>query len=263
MLGVFENKPIGIKIKKVHGFQGYVPMFHAHMEIIYVLRGSISMYIDGTAQTLSSGQLSVTFPYSIHSYDKAEDAEAIILLFAPGAAGAFETRLLSAKPVHPYIDNACALLPLLEKILLHAERQATVSDNLQKAYLTALIGELLLSMPLAETERTDLNAAQQILVYCSAHYTEDISIKSVANALYLSESYITKTFSRKLGCSFREYINGLRIADAKALLYTTDMKIIDIMYNCGFNNQSGFNRVFLSETGLSPRAYRNTFARRP
>lgn len=115
---------------------------------------------------------------------------------------------------------------------------------------------MLLSLPLIKTEGTALYAAQKILSFCSAHYKEDLSIKRLSRELFLSESYITKTFSHKLGCSFREYINGLRIQDAKMLLQSTDMKIIDIMYTSGFNNQSGFNRVFLQETGLSPRAYR-------
>jgi two-component system response regulator YesN len=63
-------------------------------------------------------------------------------------------------------------------------------------------------------------------------------------------------FSGKLKIGFREYINFLRISHAKTLLVETDMKVLAIMLECGFRNQSTFNRIFSEVCGVSPRTYR-------
>ena len=44
---IFEKKSFDIIARTVDGFWPFPPMFHQHMEIVYVLEGSISMQIDG------------------------------------------------------------------------------------------------------------------------------------------------------------------------------------------------------------------------
>lgn len=97
---------------------------------------------------------------------------------------------------------------------------------------------------------------QKILLYCAEHFSEEISVKSISGALYVSRSYVTKIFSSKLKFPFREYINILRISKAKKLLDDTDKRIIDIMYECGFQNQSSFNRVFYKQCNMTPQEFR-------
>ena len=86
MKAVFENNDLSVVAKQVKGFWAFPPMFHAHMEIVFVINGSINMSIDGKHHTLMPGELSVSFPYLIHSYEESPDAEAVILLFSPSAS---------------------------------------------------------------------------------------------------------------------------------------------------------------------------------
>lgn len=254
MKGIFENNDLTVTAKQVRGFKGYPPMFHTHMEIVYVLSGRIEMQIDGMAHTLLPGQLSVSFPYVIHSYENSPEAEAMILLFSPGVVPSWERQLMSCKPVVPYMENTADFLPLLEKITQHCREDR---EQLARDYLAALVGELLLASPMEAVSGTDLTVTQRTLVFCAENFRRDIGLKDVAEGLHVSESHISKIFARKLGCSFRSYINALRVAEVKKQLKTTDRKIIDIMYDCGFRNQSSFNQVFADAVGMSPRDYRN------
>lgn len=252
MKGIFENKELTVTAKQVRGFKGFPPMFHTHMEVVCVLRGQIPLQIDGQAHTLRPGQLSISFPYVIHSYESSPEAEAIILLFSPACVQSWERQLMGRKAVIPWTESENHL-PLLERILTHCQngREALARD-----YLSALVGELLLALPTQTVDSTDLSLTQKALVYCAEHYREDIGVSSVAGYLHISESYLSKIFAQKLGCSFRSYLNALRVAEIKNRLKNTDGKIIDIMYDCGFRNQSSFNQVFLAHTGMTPRAYR-------
>ena len=252
MEGIFEKNDLKFLIRQIKDFWGYAPMFHSHVEVIYVISGCIPMTISGRKHTLSAGELSIAFPYAVHSYTSAPDAEAIILMFDPSVAGPFEKKLLSRWPRVPYVTDGGSIAMLLQKLLHCAKVEGEDARELAMAYLQVVIGEVLLALDLVGTEGTDISTIQKILIYCSQHYTEDITLKMISQSIYVSQSAITKTFSNKLGCSFRDYINRLRISKAKYELENTDRKITDIMNDCGFQNQSSFNRVFLQITGTSP-----------
>lgn len=252
MKAYFEKNNLKMMAKKIHGFKSFVPMFHKHLEFIYILRGELKLCVGGFEKVLKQGEISIAFPYVVHSYESSPDLDAIIILFTPDSADLFHQELISKKPVYPYIDDGSKILPLLEGFLKYSAN----NDAMAMAYLNVIIGETIQALKLVKTKGMDLNATQQVLLYCSEHYKERLSIKKVAAALYLSESYLTKIFSNDLGCSFREHINTLRISKAKKLLKNTQMRIVDIMYECGFENQSSFNRIFIAQCNQTPREYR-------
>ena len=254
MKGVFEKKEqLYLSGRRVQGFKGWPPMFHTHAELLYVISGSIRTTVDGNAHTLRAGELLVLFPYLTHSYGDAPDTEAIVILFDP-AVSAFDNTLLTKKPVCHYTDgrSVFSMLDRMVTLLNHGKVKTAVG------YLNAVIGELLEVMPLEYADSSAGDTAVKILEYCTEHFTEDLTIKSVAEALYLSQSYVSKIFSNKLKYGFREYINSLRIRKAKSLLRHSDKRIVDVMFECGFKNQSSFNRVFRSSCGISPKEYKNS-----
>ena len=51
----------------------------------------------------------------------------------------------------------------------------------------------------------------------------------------------------------------MRLACAVRLLVDTTLSISEICCECGFNNQSNFNRIFKSKKGQTPRDFRASF----
>lgn len=76
----------------------------------------------------------------------------------------------------------------------------------------------------------------------------------------MSVTGFSKTFKRRFGLSFTEYLHSIRINTAKKLLIQTSLYIDDICYECGFNNVSFFNRKFKELAGMTPTEYRKFFA---
>ena len=252
MQAVFEKKEY-FQLSGTHitGFKGYMPMFHPHGEILHVLRGSVPVTMDGETHLLEAGETAVIFPYLTHAYADAPEAEVLILLFDPRLT-AFDTTLMTRKPLCCYTDSG-RLCPLIHRAveMLKKGRIKTAM-----AYVDATLGELLEILELVPSEGPSGDMTVQLLSYCAEHFAEDITVKTLAEALFISESYVSKLFSKNLKCSFREYINGLRIQKAQKLLEGSDLRIGQIMAACGFQNQSSFNRVFRDVTGTSPRDYR-------
>lgn len=252
MKGVFEKKDYfvlhGLSIR---GFRGYPPMFHTHGELIYVIKGSVNICVDGKTHVLQEGEMSVVFPYLTHSYDDAPDADALIILFDP-LATAFDNTFLTKKPVRHHTDGRAYYHMLNRAVALmnHGKIKTALG------YINAVIGEFLEITSMEAVDNTTEDAVVKILTYCAEHFTENVTIKSVSEALYLSPSYVSKIFSQKLRYGFREYINALRINMARSLLKNPEKRITDIMLLCGFVNQSSFNRVFRDICGITPKDYR-------
>ena len=61
---------------------------------------------------------------------------------------------------------------------------------------------------------------------------------------------------RSLLDTFKQYLNIIRITEAKRLLRETDNQITSCAYNVGYNNIPHFNRTFKQLEGISPKEYR-------
>lgn len=94
------------------------------------------------------------------------------------------------------------------------------------------------------------------LQYMEKHFRGPITLKEVADKVYLNPTYFSGLFRQRTGQTFIERLVALRVEDAKRLLALTDEKMAVIAEKTGFANLRHFNRVFKSETGLTPKAYR-------
>ncbi len=88
-------------------------------------------------------------------------------------------------------------------------------------------------------------------------YSHSLSRWEIANAVGVSEDYLSRVFNRELGLTPWEYLNRYRILQAKALLLNTTDNIGDISRQVGFNDKAYFSRVFHKATGHSPQDFRN------
>ena len=226
-------------------------MFHYHAELIYVKCGRLFLVLEGQSLVLQAGQMFVLFPYLTHSYRYAPDTEVRILLFDP-AGTAFTNTLLTQIPKNPIVDGT----PYGEIIGRAVDKLRQGKVKTANGYLNAVLGEFLDLVTLETRPDISDNTTAQVLEYCATHFAETITLKTVADALYLSQSYVSKIFSDKLRYGFREYINSLRIEKAKSLLQRTNLPMAAVMDECGFSNQSSFNRIFRDFCDTTPVQFR-------
>lgn len=264
MKAVYENRElVGLSAVKVKGFRGFAEMFHPHCEIVMITKGSITVSIEGRERILREGELCFVFPYCIHSYQEAPEAHGTILLFDAAKTGCFEGFLNSHVPKEPFVAVP-RFAPLLDHIHALCHRGDSLSLQTATSYLQALTGELLSLLPCQLQKDAAKDVARQALIYCSEHYSEeDLSIRKLSSALFVSPGYLSKLFNRKLKTPFRQYLNELRLSKAKTLLSQSDKSVVEVMLESGFSNQSTFNRVFLGQYGLTPKEYRKRFAPEP
>jgi AraC-like DNA-binding protein len=83
-----------------------------------------------------------------------------------------------------------------------------------------------------------------------------LTIESVSKETGISQRKITNYIQQQFTCNYKTYLNRLRINESKRLLIETELNIGEVAFKVGFNNQTHFNRVFKTETGVSPTEFR-------
>lgn len=83
-----------------------------------------------------------------------------------------------------------------------------------------------------------------------------LTIANIAAECRLTPSHFARAFRRSTGAAPHEYLSQLRIDEAKRLMLTTELPLVDIALICGFGDQSYFTRVFSRTVGASPGAWR-------
>jgi AraC-like DNA-binding protein len=98
-----------------------------------------------------------------------------------------------------------------------------------------------------------------LLRYLEQHYRDErLSVKTVAAALGISESYLHRLMAES-GESFTETVNRLRLERAKRMLEDPGcdrLRIGEIAFATGFSDFTYFNRLFRRRFGDTPGAFR-------
>lgn len=94
------------------------------------------------------------------------------------------------------------------------------------------------------------------MAWLELHFMDQLSVDDCARAIGVSRSSLSHSFRTVTGQSIPRALNDIRLRHARALLVTTDLEIIDVAMECGFNDQAWFSRQFKSLTGLSPSHWR-------
>lgn len=97
---------------------------------------------------------------------------------------------------------------------------------------------------------------REALDYIDRNFQDDISLKDVAEAVYLNVWYLSDLFRREVGKTFSEYVKHKRIELAKKLLKESSLKLYEVAYHIGIREQSYFSSLFKKETGMTPKQYR-------
>lgn len=85
---------------------------------------------------------------------------------------------------------------------------------------------------------------------------ELFSLPDFASMLLTNKVYLSRTINMMAGCNFRNFLNWYRIEDAKALIKEhPEMKLADVMIECGFRTHQTFEAAFLRQCGENPREY--------
>ena len=85
---------------------------------------------------------------------------------------------------------------------------------------------------------------------------KDASLYELADQLNQSHYGLSKTIKKATSHTFKELLQERRLIKAKELLEGTDMPILSMIEQVGYDNISYFYRIFKAKYGLTPKEYK-------
>lgn len=243
--------------------------FHSTYESYYLLSGEREFFVKDRTMVLQEGEIIIIAPNILHRTTNAEKPmhERLIVnmheddILALGGASRevlrplFEQEYMIVKP--PPQDR-----PAIDALAHQILKEMRGEQPGYELYAQTLALQLLVtccryrgSAP-SEYPSPMHERISEIVSYMNANYMEELSLHRLAETFYVSPYYLSRFFKEATGFTFVEYLNSVRIKEAKQLLMRSQLKVSLIARKVGFGSVTHFGRVFKQITGHTPLYYR-------
>ncbi len=98
--------------------------------------------------------------------------------------------------------------------------------------------------------------AKELKAYVSEHFRSALRVQKVAKQMGLSRSTFHRRVRKWMGMGFNEYVQQVRLEEAKRMLHTSRFSVARIAQECGFSSSVYFIRAFKKKTRMTPLRYR-------
>lgn len=135
--------------------------------------------------------------------------------------------------------------------------KTTISSNGKaKKYLLNLEYDLSTNDK-SESKKTNLIAIKLAKQYIIDNFNKNITLKEVADKVFLSQNYLSELFKKETGEGFYDFLSRYRVNIAKDLLTKTNLKVYEVAEKVGYSDSITFGRAFKKITGETPNSFRN------
>ena len=98
---------------------------------------------------------------------------------------------------------------------------------------------------------------EKVISYIASNFQfPNLSLEKIGRELHFHPIKVGSIINKTFHIGFKQYLNKIRITEAKRLILETDLQINDIADAVGFSNTTHFNRVFKMIENISPSEYR-------
>ena len=194
-------------------------------------------------------------PLDFHYVD-IKDAELYNVMFSGDICN--QTFLQSLTKNSPVFLKVSGETKLCFEVLLNELCNNINDKDFSEMLLNAIIAKLKKETSDDEPIR-ELSAINKAELYVLNNFRNELKLEDVANEVALAPTYFSRLFKAEKGINFKVYLNNMRFEYAKKLLEYTDMTVLQICTECGFNDYPNFIRRFKQHTGFYPVQYRELF----
>ncbi|MDR0426293.1 MAG: AraC family transcriptional regulator [Clostridiales bacterium] len=232
----------------------YRPHFHNSYEIYLFLSGDASFTVETEQYELAPYDLLVIPPAKYHYLNPraGQTYERCVINFLPADIPPHFVGFLREISGYYRRVSDTDVYPLLRRMEACHKKYGAADFA---ALLPYMLGELILCLGTAGHERAGGRAVSpvtaQILQYVGEHLHEPLSIKTLAEALFISQSHLSHEFRRHYHISVMQYIRQKKILTAQKLI-RDGARPTAACEQCGFGNYVTFYRTYKKALGASP-----------
>jgi|SRR5690625_582028 len=264
-----EDEAFSIQLMRRKGFSAMSkPPSHSSYELYYLRKGERVYFINGEVYTAKSGDIMVINPHDLHRTTSSSIPEFERVLINFTGSFIFDGVISEDLPVLPFKHGSRLIrFPVkeqanTEQLIFEMIKECETKQPDHTHYIKSLLTKLLIQIyreSFHEPPKFDSPMHERISkigTYLNQHYHENLTLDSVAAQFYISPAYLSRTFKKITGFHFGEYIQAIRLREARRQLTESNQKVLTIAENVGYHSIAHFNKTFKKMSGVSPTQFR-------
>ena len=231
--------------KELNGYAG--THYHEFFELEYVCSGAGSYVLDGVEYEIKSGMLFLMTPVNFHS---------VLSVNATVFNVMFSEKLCNTELLARCVESKGGLALCVDesdRALFESVLNELCQSEHKPLYTSSLLNVLLCkSLDYKKTGELAPSSISRAVIYLLRHFRENPSLSTVASVSGYTPSYFSALFKSEIGEGFKEYLDRLRFDYAHKLLRHSNLSVIEVCRESGFEDYPNFIRRFTKRFSVSP-----------
>lgn len=261
---IFYDEELGIEAYRLEGIvQPFPNHFHECYVFGYVEAGARYLSCKGTDYVLQKGHMIIFNPHDNHGcaqcgeepldYRAINVPKDIMLAITYEITGQYEIPQFMKNVMLD--EEAISYLRSLHEMIVDKAGSLGKEENFMLLMTCLLQGY---AQPFTYSKPSCTKEIDIACAFIKDHYMESMSLNQIGQVAHLSTSTLLRMFTKTKGVTPYQYLESIRINEAKKLLEQGKMPI-EVAMMVGFCDQSHFTKYFNRLIGLSPGMYRDIF----
>ncbi len=235
----------------------FLPHWHENIEILYVIKGTISVLSDASSITANKDEIIIINSNNVHYIQTLEEESKYYCLIIDrkfceeigiDTEEIVFQRLIKDRMVRDKF-NVIKEEFFSQKALYKAKIKSVIMDLVICLYREHILSESTLSN---KPETNKIEMIKKAIRYIQSNYDKNISIAQIAEEAGVSKYYFCRIFKEITGYTTICFINILRCTNAKKLLLSGKYSVEEAAFACGFDNLSYFSKTYKKHMGCLP-----------
>jgi AraC-like DNA-binding protein len=251
--------------------------WHEELELLYIHEGSMLLHIGTQSFQVNQGDIIMIPPHLIHGASRSghSPCDFYAIVFHPSFINSSLHDRIQIGYIEPYFTKTDKLFYYIsgnsvgwDKI--HHHVMAVIDTYLSKGFgFELLIKSYLLqilygiiefhSIPRGDDRKDRMETTHRMknnLAFLEDHYQQPFTLADWASSINVSKEQFCHFFKKHFHKTPFDYLIHYRVSKAADLLIHTDLPIIDIAFDTGFESANYFTIAFKNKTKVTPREYR-------
>ena len=234
---------------------------HPHYEIYFLKSGERSFFLSNALFKLEAPIILIIPPHALHKTEGGA-FERYNVNVSPNYLDDYQKGILQSKALHILKPTALEMQRFVEHLeTAIKEKNSKHGEDITRilfSYLVFLLDKLPQDelSPKATAKDSIPPIILKIIDYLNEHYAEKITLASIAEKFFLSQTALSYAFKKHMDCTLIDFLLSIRITKAKEYLLNSKKSVETIAELCGFSSANYFGLIFKQKEKLSPSQYR-------
>lgn len=264
-------------VSRIHRTPYFEVPWHQHIEceLILFLEGAGLSFIGNSVDEFEAGDIFFIGSNVPHAFQKSGDiiTSAVVTQFRDNFWGSDMLDIPESKDINSLLHNSKHGLKIIGNTKAWLKLTIMELQDCKAFWRIVKLCECLAM--LADTDdykmvstqeikamnHSDKERIERIVQYTMDNFKDAIRLQTIAAIACMSPHAFCSYFKKRTRKTYVDFLNEIRIGYACKLLLTTEMNILSVCFDSGFNNVANFNRQFLKVKQQKPSVYRREHAR--